>query len=435
MEVRSMSEEGLVDRLVRIHPKIRERFPQIERDLYGNKRVYLNSGAGTLMVDSAVRVLGETGQVANPQPGSIDPAEIATAQLHWRVRQSVADFINSSSPDEVSFHLSTTHALFGLAYGLRTLLTGENNVVVTDLDHMANISPWEDFLGSERGCEVRRARLNDAGCLDVDHLLSLVDGKTGLLAVTMASNGFGSVVPLTEIIPCIRRKSPACLICVDAVHHALHGSIDVQAIDCDFLAFSGYKVFGPMVGVLWGRKPVLDRLEPYRVETNRNESPHKFEQGTLNNAVLASLEGALEYLVWLCGQLGSNVDQKPPSKREKFRFVMNAIGTYEGRLSQLVLSGFRKFDPNRFRCYGVLDPKRIMARDPTFSFEVMGKAPCEVKRYLWEEHGFQIADGNHYSAAIYRHLGRDSMCRTSFAHYDTFETANRFVHALEGLLG
>lgn len=429
-----MTQQSMLDRFLEILPQIRRRFPQIERDVHGNKRIYLNSGAGTLMVDSSIHALSDKAQSSNPQPGDIDPAEVATDLLHWGVRQFVADFLHARKSEEISFHFSTTHALFNLAYSLRTMLTEENNLVVTDLDHMANISPWEDIWGLENGCQIRRAKVNGEGCLDVDHLLSLIDEETGLVALTMASNGFGSVVPLKEIIPLIRKKSPRCLICVDAVHHALHGPIDVQEMDCDFLAFSGYKLFGPMLGVLWGKEHLLRRLKPYRVETNKDVSPYKFEQGTLNNALLASLEGALEYLVWLSDELLKDFEQEIPLRRDKLRFVMNAIAEYEGKLSQLILEGFQRLDRDKFQCYGITDPQRTIERDPTFSFEIRGKNPTEIKKYLWEEHGFQIADGNHYSAAIYRHLGRDSICRASFAHYDTLQTGKSFVEALRSLL-
>jgi len=429
-----MVQKSVVNRILEIHPAIRSRFPQIEKDVYGNRRVYLNSGAGTLMVDSAVRALKSAAQSSNPQPGDVDPSERATDQLHWSVRECVSDFVHGWKPEEISFHASTTQALFNLAYSLRSILTGENNLIVTDLDHMANISPWEDIWGLEHGCQIRRARVDGEGCIDVDHFLSLVDEKTGLVAATMASNGFGSLVPLKELIPLIREKSPACLICVDAVHHALHGPIDVREIGCDFLAFSGYKVFGPMVGVLWGREHLLDQLTPYRVETNKNRLPYKFEQGTLNNAILASLNGALEYLLWLADEVGTGSGPQVGSRRESFSFVMNTIGQYEGQLSQVILEGFQGFPPDSFRCYGITDPRRVFERDPTFSFEMSGKSPREIKKCLWEEYGFQIADGNHYSAAVHRHLGRDSICRVSFAHYDMLQDAQIFVEALESLL-
>jgi selenocysteine lyase/cysteine desulfurase len=423
-----------MDRFVQIHSKIRSRFPQIDQDVHGNRRIYLNSGGGTLMVDSAIAALAKTAQSANPQPGDIDAAEIATDQLHRETRDIVTDLIHANKPEEISFHLSTTHALFNLAYALRSVLSNQNNMVVTDLDHMANVSPWEDIWGQEKGCEIRRARVTREGCLDGDHLLSRVDEKTGLVAVTMASNGFGSVVPLRDLIPLIRKKSPRCLVCVDGVHHAFHGPINVQDMDCDFLAFSGYKLFGPVVGILWGKEQLLHRLQPYRVETTINAPPYKFEQGTLNNAVLASLVGALEYLLWLSDELATDGGNGLASRREKFGFVMNAIAGYDGGLSQLVLEGFQRLDSGKVRCYGIADPERFIERDPTFAFEISGKTPKAIKRYLWEEYDLQIADGDHYSAAIRRHLNRESICRASFAHYDTPRTAELFIEALESLL-
>jgi len=415
-----------------IHDKIRARFPQLERDQFGNKRVYLNSGAGSLMVDSAMSASLEAARSLNPMPGAVTPGEKSTAEFHNRVRGIAADFLNAASGAEISFHFSATNALFNLAVAARGLLTKRHNLVVTDLDHMANISPWEDVWGRGRGCDIRRAHINAEGTLDIDHLLSLVDRETGIVAVAMASNGFGSIVPLKELIGLIRQRSPA-LVCVDAVHHALHGPIDVREMDVDAVVFSGYKVFGPMLGVLYGKKALLDKLEPYRVETNRNETPFKYEQGMLNNVNLAGLEAALDYLLWLEAELFGK-SSGAVARRPRFQQVMGAIEDYERGLSRIVLEGFRRFDPNRFRCYGLTDPTRCEERDPTFAFEVEGLTPADVKHRLWEESTIQIADGNHYSAAVFRHLGRPALCRASFAHYDDAETARTFLKALESLI-
>jgi selenocysteine lyase/cysteine desulfurase len=266
----------------------------------------------------------------------------------------------------------------------------------------------------------------------VDHLLSLVDRQTSVVAVTLASNSIGTVVPLHLFVPEVRRKSPACLIVVDAVHHALHGSIDVQALNCDFLAFSGYKVFGPAIGVLWGRKALLDRLIPFRVETNKNETPFKFEQGTLSNPALAALGAALNYLLWLADQ----VEPGPPaeSRPVKFRRAMSAIAGYEREISRLVLEAFAKFDPAKWTCYGLLDPADRGRRDPTFAVEAGDLAASELKKSLWERGGIQVADGNHYSAVFYRHFRKESICRASFAHYISLEETQVFLKTLAELL-
>jgi len=422
------------DPLQNIHARLRARFPLLDHNAQGVRRIYLNSGAGSLMVDSAMEAAAEANRTLNPMPGAVCPGEIETARFQERVRGIAADFLHAGSGREISFHVSTTAALFNLAFALRDLTAPGDNLVVTDLDHMANVSPWESVIGEGRGREIRRAAVSNEGILDIAHLLSLVDPRTRVLAMTMASNGLGSVPPLAEIIAAVRPKAPGCLVVIDAVHHALHGPIDVGAIDCDALAFSGYKVFGPMLGVLWGKEAVLERLRPYRVETNKNEPPFKFEQGMLNNASLAALEAALEYILWLGGE-AAGPGHAFSSRPEKFGFAMGVISDYEKGLTRRVLEGFGKIDPGRFTCFGLKEPDRCGERDPTFAFEIFGQPASETKRRLWERHGIQIADGNHYSAAVYRHLKKPALCRASFAHYDTMETVDLFLAALGDITG
>ena len=424
------SEKTIVSGFERIHSDIRRRFPMLEKDVCGNNRIYLNNGAGTVAVDSAAEMMEDTCRTYNPMPGASYPAEETTLELHLKTRAIIADFLNAPSSEEISFHFSCTNALFNLAYALRDQVRSDQNVIVTDLDHMANVSPWEEVFGREKGCEIRRVPITDEGYLQRDELHSLIDEKTALFAVTMASNGFGTIVPLKDLIHVVRKKSPGCLVCVDAVHHALHGPIDVQAMDCDFLAFSGYKIFGPMLGVLWGKAPVLDTLKPYRVETARNVFPVKFEMGMLPNASLAAMAAALEYLLEVGLELADEKTWRDLTRPERFFFVMDAVTAYERTISAAVLEGFSSFSPERFHCFGITNPSRCEERDPTFAFDISGLDATEIKRRLWEESGIQIADGNHYSAAVYRHLKRAGLCRASFAHYDNRQTVRAFLEAL-----
>jgi cysteine desulfurase family protein (TIGR01976 family) len=427
-----MPDESVLDRFIGLLPQIRRRFPQINRDALGNPRIHLNCAAGTLVVDSAAEVMAGAAARMNSLPGDVYPGEIATKEFQGGVRATVAEFLNAADPAEISFHFSSSNALFNLAFALGRFLNRRRNIVVTDLDHMANVSPWEDIGATGKGCAVNRARILPSGLLDPDHLLSLINEETTLVAVTMASNGLGSLVPLQELIAAIKFKSPSCLVCVDAVHQAPHGPIDVQALDCDFLTFSGYKVFGPMLGVLWGKKSLLEKLVPYRVETNKNEPPYKFEQGTLSNATLASLEAALGYLLWLADEI--NPAFTSVAARIKFKAVMTAIAAYEAEMSRRVLTGFQNFDSAKFLCYGITDPQRCRHRAPTFAFEIAGRSAREIKKYLWEQKGIQVADGNHYSAVFYRHFKRESVCRASLAHYNAFADVDTFLAALEEIL-
>ncbi|HSA94773.1 MAG TPA: aminotransferase class V-fold PLP-dependent enzyme [Acidobacteriota bacterium] len=417
-----------------LNPEVRRRFPMIDRDSGGRPRVYLNTGAGSLTVDAAAAATREAQGRLNPMPGVVVAGESETAALHWRTRALAADFLGAGSGREISFHQSATAALFNVAFGLRGILRPGANIVVTDLDHMANVSPWETVWGEERGGEVRRARVTSEGTLNIDHLLSLVDGRTGLVAVTSASNATGSIVPLAEVASAVHAKSPDGLVVVDAVHHAPHGPLDIKANGVDVLVFSGYKTFGPMLGVLWGRAEVLERLRPYRVATNKDALPGKFEMGMLNNAAVAALEAALEYLLWLAGRL-AGPEAAEADRPARFRRALDAIAEYERGLSRRLLEGLRRFDASRVRLFGLADPVRAAERVPTFAFDVAGLSATETKKRLWEEAAIQIADGNHYSAAVVRHLGRpDGICRASFAHYDNAATVDLFLAALGKLV-
>lgn len=427
-----MSDAPAFGRFLAIQRAVRARFPQISKDILGNPRTHLNSAAGTLVVDTAARAGAQASTWLHALPGEIFPAEIATADFQAAIREIVADFLNAPEPNEVSFHFSSTQALFNAALSMRGLVRSRNNLVVTDIDHMANISPWESVAGKWWGARVRRARLLESGELDADHLLSLVDEATAVVAVALASNGLGTIIPLETLIPAIRKKSPDCLVCVDAVHHALHGPIDVQALGCDLLVFSGYKVFGPMLGVMWGKRRVLESLKPFRVETNQDAIPFKFEQGSLSNASLASLGAALRYIAWLADELDPQLAGE--DRRSKFRRAMTAVAAYEREISRKVLTGFRSFGRERFRLFGIAAPLEAAFRDPTFSFEIPGLPAPDLKRRLWERAGIQIADGNHYSAVFFRHYRKDSVCRASFAHYNSLDEAQALLSALEGLL-
>jgi len=428
-----MTAKAPIHPLEALNPEVRRRFPMIDRDSGSRPRIYLNTGAGSLTVDTAAEAARDAQGRLNPMPGGVAAGESETAGLHERVRGLAADFLNAHAGREISFHQSATAAFFNLAFALRGVLRPKANIVVTDLDHMANVSPWETVWGEGRGLEVRRARVTPEGALDVGHLLSLVDARSALLAVTSAANGTGSLVPLGEVAAAVKKRSPDCLVAVDAVHQAPHGPIDVRESGVDFLVFSGYKTFGPMMGVLWGRAEMLERLRPYRVETNKDVLPGKFEMGMLNNASVASLEAALEYLLWLAGRI-AGPEAAPTSRVSRFRLAMSAISAYEQDLSRRVLEGFARFDPARLKLFGVADPARARERVPTFAFDVAGLTATETKRRLWEEAAIQIADGNHYSAAVVRHLGRpEGICRASFAHYDNPATVERLLEALEAL--
>ncbi|HXU11914.1 MAG TPA: aminotransferase class V-fold PLP-dependent enzyme [Candidatus Binatia bacterium] len=451
---------ALAEVLRSLHGEVRRQFPARERDITGGRRVYLNSAGGTLVAERSARAMEEAALRANAQDGAVGSGERATAEIHARARRAAAAFLNAPSPDEISFHQSTSHALFNLSFAFRDLLGRGSNLVVTRLDHAANVTPWESIWGEDCGLEVRECGVRRDGTLDLDEMERLIDRRTRLVAVTCASNGLGTVVPVDEVARLARRHGRpepprgaarqtrgawrGALVVVDAVHHACHGPLDVGAMDCDFLAFSGYKVFGPIVGVLWGRKRWLDALRPYRVEANEDRTPVKFEQGTPNHAVLAGLSAALDYLDALGGRIESAADGQadlramsarlaalyPDRDRRRLKWAMCAVRDYEQALTKAALLGFSALAKRGVRLHGIADPERAPERDPTFLFEVSGRTQMEVKRRLWEDGKIEVPDGNYYSLAVYRALKSRRTVRASFAHYDGLDTVRHFLDSL-----
>jgi len=444
-----------------LHPEVRRSFPALDRDLTGGARIYLNSGGGTIVAAESARALERALLHANPQDGDISTGERATTAIHARARTLAADFLNAPSADEISFHQSTTHSLFNLAFSLRDLLRSGDNLIVTRIDHAANVTPWESLWGGDRGLQIREARLRPDGTLDLDHLAALVDRKTRLIAVASASNGLGTIVPVEEVVRIARRHGrPAppsgrrrgwdgALVVVDAVHHAYHGPLDVRALGCDFVAFSGYKLFGPMGGVLWGRKRWLDALRPYRVEANLDRTPTKFEQGTPNHAAMAGLTGALEYLIGLGGKFEAAAARRPEARdlavhlarhypagpRRALKWALCGIREHEKTLSAEILRGFHDLRTRGVRLHGIDDPARLDERDPTFLFEVRGLTQNEIKRRLWEDARIEVPSGTCYSLAVYRALKARRAVRASFAHYDDLGTVRTFLAALGRIAG
>jgi len=408
------------------------RFPYLRQDQNFGQRLYLNSGAGSLNVDNYYRLVEGASFSLVPMPGQLTAPEQETASLQQQVRELAADFVGAFSPEEISFHFSTTAALFNLAYALRHLFRAGKNCLVTDLDHFANISPWET-VASERGAEIRRVKIGPDYALSREDLRKKLDENTVLVALTAASNAFGNIVPLADVIQEIKSRSQA-LVVVDAVHLAPHAPLDVIEFGCDFLSFSGYKIFGPMIGILYARKEHESLLHPYRVETNKPKAPYFFEQGMLPNLALAGLKGALEYLEELGSGFQAHQGSGSPSRRKKFRLSLELIKGYEQQLSGYFLERWKKDFAEVMKVYGPADQAKITGRVPTFAFELVSKSPAEVKRLFWEKGKIIIADGNHYSAAVVRHLGKPAINRVSLAHYDDLSSLDLFFETMEKII-
>jgi cysteine desulfurase family protein (TIGR01976 family) len=413
----------------RLVPWIRSQFPQVGSLRSGQRRIYLDNAAGTLVPQAVADAMGDAALWANPQPGRQWPGSFETKREHVKARELVADFLNAGPADRLFFSESTTAALYKLREGLEPMLEAGHNVVVTDCDHFANISPWE--WRARWG--VRRARMLADGHLDLEHFASLLDDDTRVAAVTVASNGLGTLLQVEEAIRLVREHAPNALVVLDSVHGAPHVPLDVQALGADALAFSTYKLFGPNCGILWLRDTLAPQLSPFCVEPH-TDLETLMEWGTLNNVTVAGVSAALEYLLRISerlepgfvGQLTSY-----PRRRRQFKLVMTAAREYEQDLAVRLLTEIR--DIPGVTVHGLTDPNRVSERVPTFAFETESVSDELLEARLWALAGVQVAVGSHYSSAVLRGLGRASLARASFAHYNSTDDVDTFLHALRAL--
>jgi selenocysteine lyase/cysteine desulfurase len=269
------------------------------------------------------------------------------------------------------------------------------------------------------------------GGLDPGTFAERLNSRTRVAALTLAGNGLGTLVSVPELVREVRRCSPDALVVLDAVHAAPHVPLDVAALGVDVLAFSTYKLFGPMAGVLWVSEDAGKRLSWYHVAPHTAQQS-RAELGTLNTSTVAGTLAGLEYLrgigerlephaVGLCAGL--------PRERRKLRLAMEAIRGYEQALSLRLLGGMT--DLPGLKLHGVTDPARVADRVPTVAFTLQGVPATEYERLLWEVGGIQIGSGSHYSGAVLRGLGVEGVGRASFAHYNSRGDTEALIQALD----
>jgi cysteine desulfurase family protein (TIGR01976 family) len=352
----------------------------------------------------------------------LDAAHVATA-----------DFLNAASPREIIFGNNMTTLTFHLSRSLAKTFQLGDEIIVTRLDHDANISPWLSL--QEKGVNIRWWDMNPETCtLDPAALEKLLTPRTKLLAVGYASNAVGTINEVKRLGKMVHEAG--AMIFVDAVHFAPHGPIDVQDIDCDFLACSVYKFFGPHVGVLYGKYEWLEKLPPYKVRPQENDPPHKFETGTLNHEGIAGAAAAIEYLA----EIGKNYSGPVSEAHEDFsgrrrhlKLAMHAIQSYEQQLSRYLAAELKKI--SGLKIYGITTEQEFHRRTPTFAIRLSCLKPQEIARRLGEQ-GIFVWDGNFYALEVTTRLGVEEsggVVRIGLAHYNMREEIDRLIVALKNM--
>jgi cysteine desulfurase family protein (TIGR01976 family) len=327
-----------------------------------------------------------------------------------------------------------TSLTFAMSRAIGRELKPGDEIVVTRLDHDANVSSWlamaEDLQKEDRGITVRWAEIHEDDCtLDMADLTSKINSKTKLVAAGYASNAVGTINPVKEIIRLAHAAN--ALAYIDAVHYGPHGLIDVAALDCDFLACSTYKFFGPHMGVLFGKREHLKRLRPYKVRPNTNAIPQCWEWGTLNHECIAGIAACVEYLA----DLGRHAEPEAASRRAAIVAAFESIHRHEHALMRRLLAGLNKIP--KLMIYGITDPDCFDWRCPTFAVRIDGYTPLELATRLGDR-GIFTWDGNYYALNLTEQLDVEKsggFLRIGLVHYNTAEEVDRLLAALREIVG
>ncbi len=335
-------------------------------------------------------------------------------------RVRVAAFLNATDPDEVCFGMNATSfiRLISLALGQTLAGSPRRRIVLTEIDHEANIAAW--LALEAQGAEIVWWRLREDGRLHLEDLAPLLDARTRLVACAAASNALGSVTDLAGVARLAHAVGAELF--VDAVHYAPHAVVDVQAWDCDYLVCSGYKIFGPHMGFLWGRRAALEALPTFREDFIPDTPPFKVEAGTFIYENVAGMAAALDYLA----DLGTRIS---PGAADPLRAAMEAIAAYERGLSMRMLDALTSVEA---RVFGVTDPGELDARLPTFGFTLPWAEPARFVEAMATA-GFALRDGHMYAPRLIARLGlafEAGLIRASLCHYNSPDEIDRFAEVL-----
>ena len=409
---------------------VRAHFPALAGDA-----IYFDNPGGTQVAREVLQRMQDYLVQSNANHGGMFRTSRASDAIVAEARQALADFLNAASPREIVFGPNMTTLTFHISRSLARTLQPGDELVVTRLDHDANISPWL-MVAQDRGCTVRLVDFREQDCtLDMQSLEEQINERTKIVAVGYASNAVGTINDVRRAVELAHRVG--ALAYIDAVQYAPHRPIDVQALDCDFLVCSAYKYFGPHLGVLYGKYHLLDSLTAYKVRPASNEPGEKFETGTQSFEAIAGTLGAMEYLQWLGQTFGasfvSQLSGRYSGRRLALKQAMATIQEYELELNHSLLETLSSIPG--LRIWGITDPHRLEQRVPTFSFTLDGWRPEAVADALGNDNIY-VWNGNYYALAVTERLGLEEqggMVRVGLVHYNTQSEIERLQGAMQRL--
>jgi cysteine desulfurase family protein (TIGR01976 family) len=399
-------------------PACRRQFPGLARLVNGRPAAFLDGPGGSQVPRSVIDAVADCLAHRNANEGGAFATSRAVGEVVDAARGAVADLLGAADSDEVVFGPNMTTLTFALSRALARTWRPGDEVVVTRLDHDANVTPWV-LAAADAGAAVRFLDVDPSDCtLRLDLLPTLLTDRTRLVAVGLASNAVGTVNPVREVVAAVR--GVGVLVFVDAVHAVPHRPVDVAALGADFLACSPYKFFGPHLGVLWGRRDLLERLPAYKVRPAPDTGPGRWMTGTPSFEAIAGTHAAVEYLAGL----GTGAD-----RRAALAAGYAAIRAHETALAAQFLDGLTRLPA--WRVWGIADSARIGDRVPTFGLTHRTRPAADVASTL-AALGLFAWSGHFYAQGLIESLGLApaGMLRIGFLHYNTAEEVARTLDAL-----
>ncbi len=404
---------------------VRQQFPSLRQTVKGRPAVFFDAPGGTQVPQQVIDAISKYLSKWNANLGGAFLTSQRSELIVERAHQAMADFFHCDA-DEVVFGANMTTLTFALSRAIgRDLKTGDE-LLVTCLDHDANVSPWVCL--EERGAKVRTADIKTADCtLDMFDLQAKIRRNTRLVAIGWAANAVGTINDVQEAIR--QAHAVGAMTFIDAVHYAPHGLIDVKAIDTDFLACSSYKFFGPHQGILFGKREQLQRLRPYKLRVCSEKLPDRWETGTQNHECMAGVTAAIDYIA----AVGRHHSSEVQTQREAIVAAYEVFQQHERELAAQLISGLLAIPGLAF--YGITDPAKFDQRTPTVAIRMEGYTPRELAERLGDR-GIFTWDGNYYAINLAERLGLQQsggMLRIGLAHYNTAEEVEQLLAELGSL--
>jgi cysteine desulfurase family protein (TIGR01976 family) len=414
---------------------VRSQFPALNEKVDGKSAVFFDAPGGTQVPQRVIDSMSEYLVRSNSNSHGAFLTSRRTDETINEAHTAAADLLGCHA-DEIVFGPNMTTLTFGISRAIGRELQPGDEIVVTYLDHDADVAPWRSL--EETGALIREVDIRVDDCtLDMESFRSQLGPRTKLVATGYASNAVGTINDVRTIVREAHRVGAMAF--VDAVHYAPHGPIDVAELDCDFLACSAYKFFGPHLGVLYGKAEHLKRLRPYKVRPASDEIPWRWETGTQNHEGLAGLIGALDYLDELGRRYPPDKAPKPAEgrqgRRQALLNAMHTIKRYERWVAEHLVSGLLKIPAVKF--FGIRDAPRFDCRTPTVAIRLGEAHPRDVAEYLGQN-GIYVWDGNYYALSVTERLGVEKtggMVRIGLVHYNTVQEVDRLLEALRQFPG